>query len=187
MGSGIAQVAATSGHEVLLCDPSQEALQRSEDSIGASLSRLLRKGALSEGDAVAARDRITRLTELQGLEAADFVVEAATEKEQLKQSIFQTLDQVAPPHCILATNTSSISITRLAATTGRPEKVVRSPWPPVPFRPTPFQRTTVFGANKSPAMAVTPQLWHSTLEGGDALDEPAAADEPDRNHPRDAH
>jgi len=127
MGSGIAQVAAMSGHEVLLVDPNQAALKKSEDGIGASLSRLCRKGALTEVDTLATQRRITRLTELTALQPAEFVIEAATEQEDLKTIIFQNLDQVVQPSCVLATNTSSISITRLAARTGRPEKVVSSP------------------------------------------------------------
>ena len=125
MGSGIAQVAATSGFIVVMSDVSGEALQRGRAGIDKSLGRLLQKERITQQQLDDARDRLTATTHLaEACAGADLVIEAATENEALKLEIFRTLDEHAPSHAILATNTSSIPITRIAAATARPEQVI---------------------------------------------------------------
>ena len=125
MGNGIAHVFAKSGYEVLLCDVEERFLQRALDTIGKNLEREASKGKIS-----GARERQRRLggfvttTNREALNSADFVVEAATEKFEIKSQLFRDLDRICRPEIILATNTSSISITKLAALTKRPEKVI---------------------------------------------------------------
>lgn len=124
MGNGIAQVAAVSGLDVVMTDISQEALDRGMATIEKSLGKLVSKGRLDAQIADAARARLSTSLEMSALSDCDIVVEAATENADIKAKIFQTLDEVCKPEAILATNTSSISITRIAAVTGRPDKVV---------------------------------------------------------------
>lgn len=124
MGAGIAHVAALSGYDVLLADVSLEAAQKGLSGIEGRISKAVSKGKISGDDAAAAVARITPVEGLSALAGADLVVEAATENEALKLSLFGQLDEVCSPHTILATNTSSISITRIAAATGRPDKVI---------------------------------------------------------------
>ena len=125
MGNGIAHVFAQYGHDVSLIDVSQEALERGVATIGKNLDRQLKKARISEADKSATLERITTYTELlKGAATAELVVEAATENAELKQRIFRELDDVAPPTAILATNTSSISITQIAAVTRRPGQVI---------------------------------------------------------------
>ncbi|WP_421866987.1 3-hydroxybutyryl-CoA dehydrogenase [Motiliproteus sp.] len=124
MGSGIAQVCAAAGLKVTLCDLNQEALERGLGAISKSLARLVAKEKLSQADADAIVERISINTDMAALAPAQLVIEAATENEELKQKIFRSLDEICQPDAILATNTSSISITRLAAVTQRPEKVI---------------------------------------------------------------
>ena len=125
MGAGIAQVFATTGHSVRLVDVSQPALDRGLAAIGSSLDRIVRKERITAAERNAALSRITTWTQLaEGVDNADLVVEAATENVELKERIFADLDQHAPPAAILATNTSSISITRIGAVTNRPDKVI---------------------------------------------------------------
>jgi len=124
MGHGIAQVAAQNGYRVVLVDVAPAALERGVAAIDKSLAKLAAKERISAADATAARDRIATAGELAALADCGLVVEAAVERLAVKQSIFAELDQVCPPAAILATNTSSISITKLAAATGRPEKVI---------------------------------------------------------------
>jgi 3-hydroxybutyryl-CoA dehydrogenase len=124
MGNGIAQVAAAAGYDVIMQDVRRDALERGVATIEKSLAKLVSKGRASEEDRDATLARITTTLEVSEVAQADLVVEAATEREALKLEIFSTLDQHAPAHTILATNTSSISITRIAAATKRPEKVV---------------------------------------------------------------
>jgi 3-hydroxybutyryl-CoA dehydrogenase len=124
MGAGIAQVAAQTGYDVLLADVSQARADAGKAGIGKQLGRLVEKGKL----AAEARDqvlaRITAVIGAAGLAPADFLIEAATESIELKKKLFSELDQAARPGVILASNTSSISITLLAAVTGRPASVV---------------------------------------------------------------
>ena len=124
MGAGIAQVAATSGFKVTLVDVSDEAVARGVATISKSLERLVRKERLSQEDADAAAARVETATSREALAQIDLVIEAVPEIESLKKEIFKDLDQICKPAAILASNTSSISITRLAAVTSRPGKVI---------------------------------------------------------------
>ncbi len=124
MGNGIAQVAAASGLEVIMNDIKEEFVQKGMGTIDANLERGVAKGRLGADDKAAILGRIQASTDLQDLARVDFVVEAATEREDLKFGIFRDLDAICPPTAILATNTSSIPIGRIAARTGRPEKVI---------------------------------------------------------------
>ena len=124
MGNGIAQVAATSGFEVVMIDINQEAVDRGMATIERSLSKLVQKERLSQEDADAARARLSVSTDRSPCAEADLVVEAVPEILSLKKSIFEDLDGICGPDTILASNTSSISITKIAACTSRPEKVI---------------------------------------------------------------
>ena len=122
MGNGIAHVCALNGFEVVLSDLSQEQLDKAMKTIGGNLNRQLARGKISEIDRAATMARISPATELKALADVDLVIEAATEDEAVKRKIFASVCTVVRPDTILATNTSSISVTRLAATTDRPEK-----------------------------------------------------------------
>ncbi len=125
MGNGIAHIFAQSGYNVTLVDVNQEALDRAVATITNNLARQVKKATITEADQTATLSRIKTQTELaNSVKNADFVVEAATEKYDLKKQIFQTLDANAPEGVILATNTSSISVTELAATTKRASHVI---------------------------------------------------------------
>ena len=125
MGNGIAHVFAQSGFNVQLFDISEEALQRALATIGKNMDRQIAKELLSKADMAAALDRLQTGTDLgAAVAAADLVVEAATENTAIKFQLFKDLDELAPAHCILASNTSSISITKIAAQTSRPDKVI---------------------------------------------------------------
>ncbi|NGO67398.1 3-hydroxyacyl-CoA dehydrogenase NAD-binding domain-containing protein [Streptomyces boncukensis] len=124
MGSGIAQVSAQAGWDVVLRDVTDEALTRGTDGIKASYDKFVGKGRLDAADAEAALARITTTTELDGAADADVVVEAVFEKIEVKQEIFAALDQLVRDDAVLASNTSAIPITKIAAATGRPERVV---------------------------------------------------------------
>lgn len=125
MGNGIAHVFAQTGYQVNLVDISSEALERALGTIGKNLDRQIKKELISEDDKAATLGRITTYTETsEGIKSADLVVEAATENESIKLKIFQDMDQYAPDHAILSTNTSSISITKIAAVTKRPGQVI---------------------------------------------------------------
>ncbi len=125
MGNGIAHVFAQHGHPVTLIDVSQANLDKALATIGKNMERQVAKGKLSEEDKAAALARVATTTDMaRGVAKADLVVEAATENVDLKLRIFADLDAKAPKDCILATNTSSISITRIAAATTRPGQVI---------------------------------------------------------------
>ncbi len=124
MGHGIAQVSAQAGYEVCLVDIDAAALERGLAGIDKSLARLVAKERLSAEERDAARARIHGATKLDALFEQDLVIEAAVEKLEIKQAIFRQLDEGCRAETILATNTSSISITKLAAVTSRPEKVI---------------------------------------------------------------
>lgn len=124
MGSGIAQVAASFGYQVLLSDLSENSLQKGLAAISSSLDRLIKKQTITEAQKTEILSRIKTSTQLSSLAEAHFIVEAATENVDLKLKIFKELDQIAKPGVILASNTSSISITKIAAVTKRPELVV---------------------------------------------------------------
>jgi len=124
MGNGIAQVAAASGLFVIMNDINEQFVQGGMKTITKNLNRQVEKGTLKENDSKIILDRIKTSTSLKDMAAADFVVEAASEKEDIKFSIFKELDAVCPQHAILSTNTSSIPIGRVASKTKRPEKVI---------------------------------------------------------------
>jgi len=124
MGNGIAQVAAMSGLQVIMNDIKEEFVQKGLANIAKLLARSVDKGKMSSEDRDAVLGRITASVEMRDMAEADFVVEAATENEPVKFQIFRNLDETCPAHAILATNTSSIPIGRIAAQTGRPDKVV---------------------------------------------------------------
>ncbi|WP_375416151.1 3-hydroxybutyryl-CoA dehydrogenase [uncultured Hymenobacter sp.] len=125
MGNGIAHVFAQHGFAVALIDVSQPALDRGLATISKNLDRQVSKGSLPEADKTATLGRLQTFTSLEeGVQRASLVVEAATENVELKLQIFRDLDQFAPPEAILASNTSSISITRIAAVTRRPAQVI---------------------------------------------------------------
>jgi 3-hydroxybutyryl-CoA dehydrogenase len=124
MGNGIAQVAARAGHRVVLRDVSPEFLERGMKAINSSLQRDVDKERLTDDEKREIVALIETTTEAEALAGADFIVEAVTENFDVKAEVFRALDKVAKPEAILASNTSSISITKLAAVTGRPEKVI---------------------------------------------------------------
>ena len=124
MGSGIAQVSLTSGYKVLLTDVSEAILAKSRAGIEKGLEILVRKEKITAADKARMAGNLATTTDLKAFSACDFAVEAATEREELKLSIFRTLDGIVPPGKILATNTSSISITKIASVTKRPDKVI---------------------------------------------------------------
>ncbi|MFF2041646.1 3-hydroxyacyl-CoA dehydrogenase family protein [Kitasatospora sp. NPDC058170] len=124
MGAGIAQVSAQAGHPVVLRDVTEEALQRGLAGIRASYDKFVAKGRLTAEDAEAALARITTTTDLGAVAEADIVVEAVFEQLEVKEGVFRELDKIAKDGAVLASNTSAIPITRIAAATGRPESVV---------------------------------------------------------------
>jgi len=124
MGNGIAQVLAAGGLEVVMTDIDDSALQRGVNAVTKSLDRLLSKQKISEGDKKNILGRIKTATKLDAVADCDVVVEAATENVDLKLRIFADLDRIAKPAAILASNTSSISLTRIAGATKRPAQVI---------------------------------------------------------------
>jgi len=124
MGSGIAHVFARAGMRVILCDVEQNLLDRALSQIRTNLGREAAKGKLAESEVEAAVARIVPTTDHDGLAGSDVAIEAATERFELKANLFRRLDRILPPSSILATNTSSISITKLAAQTRRPAQVI---------------------------------------------------------------
>jgi 3-hydroxybutyryl-CoA dehydrogenase len=124
MGSGIAQVAAVAGLDVILRDITEQALRRGMDAIEQSLTRFAGKGRITEDEAQSALSRIRTSTELAAAADADLVVEAVFEDLAVKQELFGVLDRICGPDVVLATNTSALPITQIAAATSRPESVV---------------------------------------------------------------
>jgi 3-hydroxybutyryl-CoA dehydrogenase len=124
MGHGIAQVAAQRGYDVVLVDAAPAALERGRTQIGKGLERLVAKEKLTAEERDRALERLSTGADLAAFAHADLVVEAVVERLEVKQKLLSELDHVCPPATILATNTSSISITKLAGATGRPEKVI---------------------------------------------------------------
>jgi 3-hydroxybutyryl-CoA dehydrogenase len=135
MGNGIAQTAAVSGYRVTMMDVIPDQLQRGQAAIAKSVERLAAKGALNEEQQKAALT-IAVTGDLKGLPEADLVIEAATENPELKIKIFADLDRLARPEVILASNTSSISLTRIGAATRRPDRVIGMHF----FNPVPLMR-----------------------------------------------
>jgi len=124
MGAGIAQVAATAGIDVVCVDINNESLMKGQKAIEGSLARLVKKGKIDAETSQAIAGRVSYKLEMTALKDTSVVVEAATENEGLKKKIFQQLDDIMPPGAMLATNTSSISITRIGSATKRPEAVI---------------------------------------------------------------
>ncbi|MDM5246358.1 MULTISPECIES: 3-hydroxybutyryl-CoA dehydrogenase [unclassified Lysinibacillus] len=124
MGSGIAQVCAQAGYDVKLNDMKQEFFERGLGVITKNLTRDVEKGRKTEDEKVAILGRISMSLDLQDASDVDIIIEAAVENMEVKQSIFKQIDQIAPAHAILATNTSSLPITEIAAVTNRPEQVI---------------------------------------------------------------
>src|SRR5687768_10638059 len=124
MGNGIVHVFAQTGYDVTMVDVREEALQGALKTIGGNMDRQIKKGTLAEADRDAALGRIRTSTDVSAVADADLVVEAATENRELKFRIFEEMDRHAPAHAILATNTSSISITEIAGRTGRADRVI---------------------------------------------------------------
>lgn len=124
MGSGIAQVAAQSGYQTILNDIAQEFVEKGLAGIKKNLTRSVDKGRISAEDKEAVLDRIALATDLEPASKADLVVEAVVESMEIKTKVFQELDRLTPEHAILASNTSSLPITSIAACTKRPDKVI---------------------------------------------------------------
>ncbi|MEB1805987.1 MAG: 3-hydroxybutyryl-CoA dehydrogenase [Bacillaceae bacterium] len=124
MGSGIVQVHAMAGIQVFMHDLKDEFVERGMNTITKNLDRQVEKGRMTEDERNAILSRITPSTNLQNAAKVDLVIEAAVENMEIKQKLFSELDQIAPEHTILATNTSSLPITEIAAVTNRPEKVI---------------------------------------------------------------
>ena len=124
MGNGIAQACAVVGINALMIDINEAAIERGLKAVSGSLDRLVRKEKLSEAQKAEAMARITGSTKMADLAQADFIIEAATENEDLKRKILKDVAAIAAADTIIATNTSSISITGLAASTGRPERFI---------------------------------------------------------------
>ncbi|ACK90360.1 MULTISPECIES: 3-hydroxybutyryl-CoA dehydrogenase [Bacillus] len=124
MGSGIAQVCAMAGYDVKVQDLKQEQLDRGLTIITKNLARQVEKGRMKEEEKEATLNRLTVTLDLDCVKEADLIIEAAVEKMDIKKKIFANLDEIAPEHAILATNTSSLPITEIAAVTKRPEKVI---------------------------------------------------------------
>ena len=125
MGNGIAHVFAMKGYKVALIDISEDALQKAMTTVEKNLDRMVRKERITEGEKQVTLANITTFTDMKaGVAGKELVVEAATERVDLKLKIFKSLDELTDPNTILASNTSSISITKIAAATSRPDKVI---------------------------------------------------------------
>ncbi|CAM3254102.1 3-hydroxybutyryl-CoA dehydrogenase [Paenibacillus lupini] len=136
MGSGIAQTFAQHGYNTALYDITEAAVQRGIAAIETSLQRLVNKGRLTEEQRDAARSKLTPVNTLEACRESDLVIEAVPEQLELKQKLFRELDNICPPNTLLATNTSSLSITAIAAVTKRPEQVIGMHFMnPVPIMP----------------------------------------------------
>jgi len=149
MGNGIAHVFARSGIAVILCDLEQRFLDRGLGAIGKNLDREVTKNKISADDKVATLGRITAVLDRSKLASCELVIEAATEKFEIKTEIFRDLDRIMKPEVILASNTSSISITKLAAMTGRADKIIGMHF----FNPVPVMKLVeiIRGLATSPA------------------------------------
>ncbi len=124
MGNGIAHVSALAGYNVILSDISADALKAGVVAIEKNMARQLSRDLITKGEMEAALSKISTSSSIKAHEATDLVIEAATERREIKEQIFKSICEIVPSHTYLATNTSSISITRLASTTDRPEKFI---------------------------------------------------------------
>jgi len=136
MGGGITQISATAGYQVTMRDIAQEPLDKAMKEIERSLGKFASKGKITEDQAKQAIENITTTTEMSAAADADLVVEAVFEKIELKQDVFKQLDEICKPECILASNTSAISITSIASVTRHPENVVGTHF----FSPVPMMK-----------------------------------------------
>ncbi len=161
MGSGIAQVCATKGLKVVLIDINAAQIQKAQKSIETSLSKLESKGLLSD-KAGAILQRLEFQTELTKFSACDLIIEAVTENEDLKLKLFRQLDEVAAPSALLASNTSSIPITRIASATKRPDKVIGMHF----MNPVPIMKLV----EVIPAMTTSPEVKERIIALAKALD-----------------
>lgn len=163
MGNGIAHVCAMSNHEVALIDISETALTKAVTTIEKNLDRMVRKEKISEGAKKATLANITTYTDMAtGVKKASLVIEAATENIDLKLKIFKSLDELTPKSAILATNTSSISITKIAAATQRPEKVIGMHF----FNPVPVMKLVEIIPGYATASSVTKKVMAMAKELG---------------------
>ena len=163
MGNGIAHVFAQNGYTVALVDINQAALDKAIATIGKNLDRQVTKGLLTEDQKTAALGNITTYTQLaEGAANADLVIEAASENFNIKKSIFEELDRVAPAHAILGSNTSSISITQIAAVTNRPEKVIGMHF----MNPVPVMKLVEVIAGYSTSKEVTDAIMELSIKIG---------------------
>lgn len=155
MGNGITHVFAMKGHPVVMVDISETALEKAMTTIGKNLDRMVRKEKISEADKASTLMNIATTTNLaNGVKNADLIIEAATENVDLKLKIFKQIDEAAPPTAILASNTSSISITKIAAATQRPEKVIGMHF----FNPVPVMKLVEVINGYATDKAVTEQI-----------------------------
>ncbi|HEX7918230.1 MAG TPA: 3-hydroxybutyryl-CoA dehydrogenase [Gemmatimonadales bacterium] len=161
MGNGIAQVFAGKGNDVILIDVQQAALDKGLETIKGSLARVVKKGAMTEADAAATVARVKPATDLSAAKDAALVVEAASENPAIKFSIFEKLDGICAPGTILATNTSSISITEIAARTQRPELVIGMHF----MNPVPVMQLVEIIRGQRTSDAITKQVmeWSTAL------------------------
>jgi len=171
MGNGIAHVCARSGFNVLLYDVNQPALYRGLDTIRTNFAREVAKQKLTQHQSDEARSRITLTTKLDDLAPASLAIEAATERFEIKAEVFRDLDRILPADAILATNTSSISITKIAAVTKRPAQVIGMHF----FNPVPVMKLVevIRGLQTSPAtfdqvFTLSQQLDKTPIEVNDA-------------------
>ncbi|EJF08184.1 MULTISPECIES: 3-hydroxybutyryl-CoA dehydrogenase [Pontibacter] len=163
MGNGIAHVFAQNGFSVSLVDISEEALNKALATITKNLDRIMAKGNLTEEQKNQTLDRISTNTDLkQGVQEADLIVEAATENVDLKLKIFKDLDAFAKPEAILASNTSSISITKIASVTNRPDKVIGMHF----MNPVPVMKLVEIIRGYSTSDEVTSQVMDMSLQLG---------------------
>jgi 3-hydroxybutyryl-CoA dehydrogenase len=156
MGNGIAHVFARGGYAVVLCDVEQRYLDRGLETIGKNLDREVAKNKITAADKSATLARIEPVLERQKLAACDFVVEAATEKFEIKAEIFRDLDRICRPEIVLASNTSSISITKVAALTKRPGEVIGMHF----FNPVPVMKLV----EVIRGLATTDETFHTVRE-----------------------
>lgn len=136
MGNGIAQVAASAGFDVVMRDMTQEALDKAMGTIRKSLERVVKAGKLTQADYEATMGRLRTATDLEACADVDYVIEAIPERMDLKKDLFRQLDGMCPAHTILATNTSELSVTAIAAATKRPDRVIGMHW----FNPPPVMK-----------------------------------------------
>ncbi|MCP2045101.1 3-hydroxyacyl-CoA dehydrogenase family protein [Pontibacter sp. HSC-36F09] len=163
MGNGIAHVFAQNGFPVSLVDISEEALNKALATITKNLDRIIAKGNLTEEQKSQTLDRITTYTDMrEGVQEADLIVEAATENVDLKLKIFRDLDAFAKPEAILASNTSSISITKIASVTKRPDKVIGMHF----MNPVPVMKLVEIIRGYSTSDEVTSQVMDMSLQLG---------------------